>query len=103
MVSVAWLRAELVQGTTCNKDQLCTGYKPGKSGYVVQLHVQSSIPITEKFSAQDVSKKTRRGTKEIGSNFFQFVFVEKARPTWDGRCFIFVEARKQIVKRKLQV
>ena len=77
MVSVAWLRAELVQGTTCNKDQLCTGYKPGKSGYVVQLHVQSSIPITEKFSAQDVSKKTRRGTKEIGSNFFQFVFVEK--------------------------
>ena len=24
------------------------------------------------------AKKTHRGTKEIGSNFFQFVFVEKA-------------------------
>ena len=74
MVSVAWLRAELVQGTTCNKDQLCTGYKPGKSGYVVQLRVQSSIPITEKISAQDASKKNTPGDKGNWVKFFSVCF-----------------------------
>ena len=74
MVSVAWLRAELVQGTTCNKDQLCTGYKPGKSGYVVQLRVQSSIPITEKFLGTGRKQKNTPGDKGNWVKFFSVCF-----------------------------
>ena len=64
--------------------------------------MQSSIPITHfahrKLSAQDASKKTHRGTKEIGSNFFQFVFVEKA---WMGAVLYLLRGKKTDQEKEL--